>query len=142
MARAGLWTAWAVAVTCAVGGCGTLMNLSNESDPSPAMKKLPLGVYGGVQADAQIGKGYLKECFSGRYPAWANLYGFSVGSYLLSVDLPLSLVGDTLTLPWSVVAELNKTDEPAASLKKDSDRLETRDPATPAEQPAEQGKEP
>jgi uncharacterized protein YceK len=121
---------------CALGGCGTLVNLSNEGDPAPEMKKLPMGVYGGVRTDAQLGKSYLKESFSGRYPGWASIYGFSVGSYLLSVDLPLSAVGDTLTLPWSVVAVLTSPAETPAAAK-DGERHAAAAKPHPAEKAAD-----
>jgi uncharacterized protein YceK len=125
----------AAGVVCALGGCGTLVNLANEGDPAPEMKDLPTGLYGGVRADAQLGKSYFRETFSGKYPGWASIYGFSVGSYLLGVDMPLSMVGDTVTLPWSVVVELTAP-PPSKPSAKDQDAQGHGEKPRPTAEPA------
>src|SRR4051812_7970370 len=92
----------AAALTLAPCGCGTVWNLTSQdtwkgSEP-PAGK-----VYGGVALDAREAK----ECFVGTNhedlqalvyrPFW-----YATGLYLAAVDLPLSAVADTLTLPMTV----------------------------------------
>jgi uncharacterized protein YceK len=82
-------------VVCALCGCGTVNNLACHGLP-----------YGGVQADTLVAgellaSGCLCEC---RRP----VVDVGTATYLLAVDLPLSAVGDTLTLPLTVSWELER----------------------------------
>ncbi|HYT92246.1 MAG TPA: YceK/YidQ family lipoprotein [Gemmataceae bacterium] len=90
---------WAASALC---GCGTLMNTSSEP---PGMARPSNGpthqIYGGVRHDATLGSTLLLE--GGKKPPVLFL-----GAYLLAVDMPLSLVGDTLTLPWMVAATVKR----------------------------------
>ncbi len=82
------WGAWiAVAVIPFLGGCGTL---SNVTDQAPAVR-----AYGGVQRDWEVLK-MAQEDDSGIM--WAFVPS-------LVVDLPLSVVGDTLTLPYTALRD-------------------------------------
>jgi uncharacterized protein YceK len=97
---------WRAAVGCGLatlaissGGCGTVRNLQQavgpkdvpEMPPDAPMKR----VYGGVRSD------------------WSELAGWQrdpeaphPGTYLSAlIDLPLSAVGDTLTLPYTLAWE-------------------------------------
>jgi uncharacterized protein YceK len=73
-----------------LSGCGTVVNLTSSKEPVHTMMTLQRAPYGGVAVDAQAAAGFLRT----PEPASAAL-----GLYFLCVDLPLSLVGDTLTLP-------------------------------------------
>ena len=81
----------AAIIICSIaGGCGTLVNLPEAEYPGmlkPDVTRLP---YGGVRMDAAIGS----DCLL------SPPYGVPVGAYILFVDLPLSAIGDTLTLPY------------------------------------------
>ena len=98
-------------VTCCLTGCGTLLNftaippahpdaetlLANSSAGMPAAKE----IYGGVYIDALAGKGWFEEATLD--PPKALL-----GHYVWTVDLPLSAIGDTLTLPFTIPAEVER----------------------------------
>ncbi|HEY3740522.1 MAG TPA: YceK/YidQ family lipoprotein [Bryobacteraceae bacterium] len=79
------------------GGCGTVMNL--EDPPKSYFRRYPgtdaNKVYGGVRIDAEQG---------------CNKFDFAPfdAMYLLAIDLPLSAVADTITLPWTISAEVNR----------------------------------
>jgi uncharacterized protein YceK len=83
------WRVWAaaVAVLPVLGGCGTL---SNITDQAPAVR-----AYGGVQRDWML-LTMAQEDDSGIM--WAFVPA-------LAVDLPLSVVGDTLTLPYTALTD-------------------------------------
>jgi uncharacterized protein YceK len=67
-----------------VGGCGTIANLQTGKPD----------FYGGVQKDAQ---------FLGTPRPQPSGIGISnLGALALFVDLPLSVVGDTLTMPLAI----------------------------------------
>lgn len=78
-------------------GCGTMFNLGDEGKP-----------YGGVRTDAmlvsQAPKAFEREpeipgpCGPTKLP---RRYWLWFGGLAL-IDLPLSFVGDTLTLPWTL----------------------------------------
>jgi uncharacterized protein YceK len=106
----------AAVLAAALGGCGTVANCVGWNGP-PAR-----AVYGGVKQDAQNGAGHLAEAFHGPVPSFSaypeqpaagrQLMARSVcaacGACMLAVDLPVSLVTDTLTLPVTVPASLAK----------------------------------
>lgn len=82
------WRIWAAAAVAPVlGGCGTMSNLT---DQAPAVR-----AYGGVQRDWMVLK-MAQEDDSG------ILWG-AIPS--LAIDLPLSVVGDTLTLPYTLLRD-------------------------------------
>jgi uncharacterized protein YceK len=84
---------------CALAGCGTVSNVTNGCFP-----------YGGVGQDVDT----VADCFH-LNPAtqgldmspgrWARSLAF--GSYVLLIDLPLSFVGDSLTLPFTAAGALS-----------------------------------
>lgn len=91
----------------AAGGCSTAMNVSGSyfalgpTDESP--KPRPKQVYGGTRLAARMGRDYLNyTSLDG-----AELFAVPYGLGIWAIDLPLSLVGDTLTLPVTVPAEIN-----------------------------------
>jgi uncharacterized protein YceK len=110
-------TACLTAVFAAVlGGCGTVVNCFNVNG-TPAR-----AIYGGVRQDAANGTRHLSEAFSGPAPSFTTMpkppdpaSDFASKSFcavcglgMLAVDLPVSAVADTLTLPVTVPATLMK----------------------------------
>jgi uncharacterized protein YceK len=78
----------AVGMLCALSGCGTMENLSGNG-----------GVYGGVRDDASI----IAGCLTPGEKETGNPAADLVVATLLLVDLPLSVIGDTVTLPLSLL---------------------------------------
>lgn len=114
-------TACLVAVfAAALSGCGTVVNCVGWNGPGAH------AIYGGVKQDAQNGVEHLHEAFNGPAPSFSaypqmpssgsQLAAKSVcaacGVGMLAVDLPVSFVADTLTLPFTVPATLAKPDKP------------------------------
>src|SRR5687768_12253541 len=103
----GLLVAALTALT-GLSGCGTILNL--EERPHFTCQDLPLKtrqIYGGTQLDAVFGTGLIKGTLTEPLDPEMNIpqkaicrfWGLSLGTYILAVDLPFSLVADTLTLP-------------------------------------------
>lgn len=81
MARAAVWAM----MMMALGGCGTVRNLHEQKEP-----------YGGVKIDNEVGVKYRE-----RRPADDEYDIVNAARWAATVvDLPLSVVGDTLTLPY------------------------------------------
>jgi uncharacterized protein YceK len=63
--------------------------------------------YGGVKICLEAGAAGLKNV---REPSEDNkMISLLAGAYMVTIDMPLSAVADTLTLPWTVPAVLNGT---------------------------------
>jgi uncharacterized protein YceK len=106
----------AAVFAAALGGCGTVVNCIN-GDGTAARE-----IYGGVKQDAQNGTHHLSEAFSGPAPCFSKMpkppnpvsdfaaksFCAGCGVCMLAVDLPVSAVADTLTLPVTVPATLMK----------------------------------
>ena len=104
----------AAVLATALSGCGTLVNCANPEGKSPR------AIYGGVRLDARNGMDHLNEAFSGNAPSFSKLpkppdpaRDFAVKTFcagcgiaMLAVDLPVSAVADTLTLPVTVPSTL------------------------------------
>src|SRR5271166_5898024 len=103
-------------------GCGTAINLvgqdrkGDSATPAPAAKE----VYGGVSLDTHVAASWIAAPFVEEHPPNSALEmtletvcKTSVGAWVLAVDLPLSVVGDTLTLPVTIPAALQKPNKPA-----------------------------
>ena len=107
MGRAALATTAALAVAL-LGGCGTVRNLSyvitnSEADASGGF------AYGGVAFDVGASSICVRSAIAGETPftvSRENDLLMAVG--LLAVDLPLSLAGDTLSLPVFLAAALKR----------------------------------
>jgi uncharacterized protein YceK len=111
-------TACVAAVLAAMlGGCGTVVNCFNVNGAAAR------AIYGGVRQDAANGTRHLVEAFSsGPAPSFtempqppnasrdlaAKTFCAVCGVGMLAVDLPVSAVADTLTLPVTVPATLLK----------------------------------
>jgi uncharacterized protein YceK len=95
-------TCLAAVAAVGLGGCGTSLNLDGDSR-----------IYGGVVKDFQVAKERLAQAADssgpgtpGSSPGW-NL----AVSALALADLPLSLLGDTLTLPFTIPTALEERGE-------------------------------
>ena len=76
-------------------GCGTIMNFSPKFDSGQREEIGKMRVYGGVRIDAQT--------FS-EASGWQKLLTL----LLLTVEFPLSLVMDTVTLPVTIPVTLSR----------------------------------
>lgn len=97
-----------------LGGCGTVANCTSWQG------RAPLTVYGGVKEDIVSGADHLHEAFGGPCPSFsavthppsfaeqAMMRSFCAGCgvCMLALDLPISVVADTLTLPITIPATL------------------------------------
>jgi uncharacterized protein YceK len=84
----------ALCAICGVAGCGTAANLRGAAADSPTSRP-----YGGVQSDAEAALALLGDTSGGHGGLIGRALQFVIAPYLLAVDLPISAVGDTLTLP-------------------------------------------
>ncbi|HEY7155652.1 MAG TPA: YceK/YidQ family lipoprotein [Gemmataceae bacterium] len=111
----------AALLASALGGCGTFVNCVGWNGPAGRE------IYGGVKQDAQNGKEHLTEAFYGPTPSFSpypekpdtgnrvltKTFCAGCGIGMLGVDLPISFVADTLTLPVTIPATLmKKPDKP------------------------------
>jgi uncharacterized protein YceK len=104
------------ALAAVLSGCGTVVNCTGING-APAR-----AIYGGVRQDAENGTRHVTEAFSGPAPSFSAMpkppspasdlasksFCFVSGVGMLAVDLPVSVVADTLTLPVTVPATLMK----------------------------------
>jgi uncharacterized protein YceK len=110
-------TAYVAAVLAAVVcGCGTVVNCFNVNGVANR------AIYGGVREDAANGTRHITEAFTGPAPSFTPMpkppspvsdlasksFCAVCGVGMLAVDLPVSAVADTLTLPVTVPATLMK----------------------------------
>ena len=103
MARSVIAACLAAVLLAVVSGCGTVMNLTEEKSPTEGMStsSKPRSPYGGVGYDLDISQWLLL----------AGPLGWAESACLLA-DVPLSFVGDTLTLPYVFCLRSHK-DAPA-----------------------------
>ena len=110
-------TACLIAVLSAMlGGCGTVVNCFNVNGAAAR------AIYGGVRQDAENGSRHLGEAFAPTAPTLSEMpkppsagrdfvsksFCAACGVGMLAVDLPVSALADTLTLPVTVPATLMK----------------------------------
>jgi uncharacterized protein YceK len=99
MARRTLAALGAAVALVGLGGCGTVTNLTVAEicqDP-------PRSPYGGVRCDAESIPDYFAGPFAQEHVEPLIIPGaWLAGIYVLFVDTPLSVLGDTLTLPYTV----------------------------------------
>ena len=103
----------AILAICAISGCGTAINLAC---PVTAAGH-PAQVYGGVKHDVEVCQSCKNESMflsgMGNSSAWFS----ELAAYLVALDVPLSAVADTLTLPITLPTQLLA--EPDASPSRD-----------------------
>jgi uncharacterized protein YceK len=105
-----------------LGGCGTMVNCTSVNGPAPRT------IYGGVKEDIVSGTGHLHEAFGGPCPSFSAVthmpstaeqvmmrsFCAGCGVCMLALDMPVTVVADTLTLPITIPATLarKKNDHP------------------------------
>ncbi|QJW99093.1 hypothetical protein [Frigoriglobus tundricola] len=88
--------------TAAVSGCGTLDNIKRPITPPPANPNAPVcRVYGGVIGEVQVMSEFKKESIS-------SPLDYVVIPLLGTIDLALTVGGDTVTLPYTIYAEVRR----------------------------------
>lgn len=116
----GKW--WLVVVAGALSAsCGTFRNFHNDTDRDDLPHRQP---YGGVRIDVILGVDMFSEerCANRGWEACV-LQRVFVGPYLLSLDLLLSAVLDTATLPATSSATGAAGDPPPAAPGSARERL-------------------
>jgi uncharacterized protein YceK len=136
----------------ALAGCGTVNNLrpqpKKDKDNPNAEALGGKGIYGGVGLDARVGAAMLAGAFTTEAQPQESLMvsamdapcKVGVAAWLLAVDLPLSAVADTLTLPVTVPATLKNKGQanPPAKPARDKDADEGYDVDAPDDTPPKQ----
>src|SRR6185369_9180946 len=126
MARVAIRFAVAVYVTW-LTGCGTVRNLgSEECVPYGGVSRDVAGLERMIRGDDRHGCGaYLLLVYE---MMWAGVFSS------VAVDAPLSVVADSLTLPWTVMASLTRPSVPAPVVESATRPLPL--PPSPADSPA------
>ena len=86
-----------VLLIATIAGCGTIANMKGGYVIGPRLEGYP-APYGGVQLDTQR----LREC---GHDFTSNPLSAGLCSLILLADMPISVVGDTVTLPWLLAPE-------------------------------------
>ena len=106
MRRAALAVAF-VSALAGVSGCGTEANFVDVDHVWVSRQ-----VYGGVKWDLKSAQDLIHDGCSFKGGTGSGDLGvMALGVSLLALDLPLSALADTLTLPWTIPAALEKQDE-------------------------------
>src|SRR5262245_23517470 len=84
------WKIAAVALVCALG-CGTVTNLDDHA-------RVP-EYYGGVRQDWQAGTELFRQPGANPDSGFGRVARFGTAACILAVDMPLSAIADTVTLP-------------------------------------------
>jgi uncharacterized protein YceK len=112
--------AWlAAALVCALGGCGTIGNLADPGRTKP---------FGGVIRDSEASGWLMNEVSEASKKPAAEKAGLVLAAPIVTIDLPLSLVADTVTLPITIPVALMRQGQPEPS--PDSGPMK---PTTPSE---------
>jgi uncharacterized protein YceK len=102
-------TALLALTLCATAGCGTCFNMAEQPSATcwPNNLAPTLRMYGGLRYDVEV----MQTAVSGGH---FDAFDFAVYmpwfEYLLAVDMPLCLVADTVTLPWTLEATLERSE--------------------------------
>jgi uncharacterized protein YceK len=92
-----------VLITGLLSGCGTVANLSTGA--REGWKNVQ--IYGGVRRDVQsAGDWFTHSWVAPEKLEFMQDIGAIVGVGLVGIDMPLSAVGDTLTLPVTIPASI------------------------------------
>src|SRR4051794_15404728 len=86
----------AAVLTPVLGGCGTASNLRKDGPP-----------YGGVREAAEAGARSVNSAGEGH--CIPPLFDYAQAGYWFAVDVPLSAVADTLTLPLALPGAFRRT---------------------------------
>jgi uncharacterized protein YceK len=109
MARWAFSVVLTAGVAAVLSGCGTLYNFSpSRSKFVHSAVKGSQSPYGGVCLDWDEGCTFFRGALSNSpefTPSWRALW-VATGAWVFAVDLPLSAITDTLTLPVTIRAAL------------------------------------
>jgi len=97
----------ALLLPVAAGGCGTLYN--HEIGPCPKHRDGMFRVYGGVRKDLEEAASACDPAPGEPGPTLARVALIPLGAAFLAVDLPLCAVADTLALPVTVRAAMERS---------------------------------
>ena len=110
-------------VLCSPSGCGTVSDLQKGGSP-----------YGGVCKAANEGVKRAGEAGQGRcIPPFLD---YTASAYWLTIDLPLSAIGDTVVLPWTFTSALGRTAQQSPKQLRDVEEAWQQNPL-PVSSPAE-----
>jgi len=133
------------ALAPAMSGCGTALNFMHGKGNAPAAWE----VYGGVRADTQIASALVGGACHPRFPEGATAGEKSIMasdvftcSFFFAgcalVDLPLSAVADTLTLPLTIPAAIDRAVYDFYFVKHPATSPPADDPSSPAARPGQE----
>ena len=91
-------------VAVALGGCGTFANTCWLHDDEGGKR-----IYGGVCADAHVFRKSLAASLGSETPDALSREHHQKAALWSALDLPFSVVGDTLTLPYTIAATIERT---------------------------------
>lgn len=106
MAKKQIFVIWLTATAFALNGCGTALNFHDGSNSMWLKNGDPRKVYGGVRLDAECGAYLLAEAFTE-----TDLVRLAWSAWVLGIDLPLSAVADTVTLPMTIRAAKERSQQ-------------------------------
>jgi uncharacterized protein YceK len=115
-----------VCATPALHGCGTVLNMCHPETRA----------FGGVETDAILGpcflaSGVTRAVVDSPPQKFSPEVEIGLGAWAL-VDLPFSVIGDIVTLPWAVRAELARLDQASPEQVREIEPAWQREPpATP-----------
>jgi uncharacterized protein YceK len=145
MVRPAVGVVLAIGAAIALSGCGTMRNMrgSDDGSSSTGIDALPPeSIYGGVRMRAEQAWTLTFAPLTQRDVPLTLGMAAGLGSMPVTLlvlgDMPFCAVADTLTLPWTVNAELTRllkpSDRPASA-----GRTETKPSSPPAEQRKDEG---
>jgi uncharacterized protein YceK len=94
-----------VLVAVALAGCGTIANVGGGRWRTSK-------IYGGVLRDVKSTEDWIADYSAEPKTGIMRDVGVGVGVGLIAIDLPLSAVGDTLTLPITIPVALRRPRQP------------------------------
>jgi uncharacterized protein YceK len=87
----------------ALVGCGTMTNIAAAPDKPTPLGTLSPQAYGGVRVSGKMVVTYLQPDPNPVYRGFIfRSLGCASAAWMLFIDAPLSFVGDTLTLPYTL----------------------------------------
>jgi uncharacterized protein YceK len=96
------------ALAAATAGCGTLDNIKRPAVAPPSNPNAPVcRVYGGVTGEFKVIASFPKESI-------ATPLDYVIIPVLATIDLALTVVGDTVTLPYTIGVEVRRAVRPSS----------------------------
>ncbi len=102
MAGRRTFAALGLAATLLSGGCGTMDNVKRPTLPPPNKPDAKVcRIYGGLRGDFSVMTEFQQSSIT-------SFLDYIVLPVLATTDLALDVVGDTITLPYTAVAEIRR----------------------------------